>query len=210
MRTNFGHLAFDGREYIDAANYPVSRRWAQGYGHLAFDGREYTDAPTYPVSREWAEGFGYVDNSRRTALMAQTSLRDYFQPSGQEMTFNLREVNIPLQAFGADPASATPPATDAQQAQPQQGGRWDSLINTVMQGVTTVGVGLYDNKTKQQQMELEAKLADSRAREAASLEAMKSAGSGGGGTSGTTIALVAVLGVAALGAVYFFTKSDGE
>jgi hypothetical protein len=78
-----------------------------------------------------------------------------------------------------------------------------------MQGVTTVGVGLYDSKTKQQQMELEAKLADSRAREAASLEAMKSAGSGGG-TSGTTIALVAVLGVAALGAVYFFTKSDGE
>ena len=181
------------------------------FGHLAFDGREYTDAPNYPVSREWAEGFGYVDNSRRTALMAQTSLRDYFQPSGKEMTFNLREVNIPLQAFGVDTTIPPTETTTATTTTPeQQGSRWDSLINTAVQAVATVGVGLYDSKTKKQQMELEAKLADARAREAASLEAMKSAGSGGGGTSGTTIALVAVLGVAALGAVYYFTKSDGE
>jgi hypothetical protein len=205
MRTNFGHLAFDGREYIDGANYPVSRQWAQGYGHLAFDGREYTDAPNYPVSRRWAEGYGYTDN-RRTPIMAQAAMRDYFQPSGEAVTFNLKEINIPLQAYGEEPAKTETPDSGEQ----QQGGQWDSLINTVMKGVTTVAVGAYDASQQRKAAQAEAARADAAAREAASLASLKSSGGGGETGSGTTIAIVAVLGIAALGAVYFFTKSDGE
>lgn len=181
------------------------------FGHLAFDGREYIDAPNYPVSRSWAQGYGYTDNSRRTPLMAQTAMRAYFQPSGDPVTFDLKEVNIPLQAYGEEPAATTPAATTppAEQQQ-QQGGQWDALINTVMKGVTTVAVGAYDASQQRKAAQAEAARADAAARQAAALQTVQGSGGGGGTGSGTTIAIVAVLGIAALGAVYFFSKSDGE
>jgi len=57
--------------------------------------------------------YGYVDNNRRTALMAQTSERYYFRPGSGPVDFNLKEINIPLMAYGED--KKDPPAkTDDQ------------------------------------------------------------------------------------------------
>jgi len=55
--------------------------------------------------------YGYVDNNRRTALMAQTSERYYFRPGSGPVDFNLKEINIPLMAYGDAPAAAQPAST---------------------------------------------------------------------------------------------------
>jgi hypothetical protein len=49
--------------------------------------------------------YGYVDNNRRTALMAQTSERYYFRPGSGPVDINLKEINIPLMAYGEAPAA---------------------------------------------------------------------------------------------------------
>lgn len=175
------------------------------YGHLAFDGREYLDAPNYPVDKQWAEerGYGYHHNaSFRTAILGQASTRTYFQPSGgQEATFNVQDVNIPLQAYGADaPAAAGADAKDA-----GAGGKYDALWKVGGELFGTVAVGYMQSRA--------AKQAAEQAAQAQADAAKWAAVSGGGaqqqGSSGmSTVLIVGVIGAVALGAGYFLFKSE--
>jgi hypothetical protein len=176
------------------------------YGHLVFDGREYIDAPNYPVDKRWAEqggGYGYHHNaSFRTAILGQAGTRTYFQPSGgTEATFNVKDVNIPLQAFGADEAAKTDEAKTA--ATP--GGKYDALWGAAGQVIGVLGGGYMANRAAQKQAELAAQ---------AQADAAKWAAVSGGGvqqqsSSGmSTVLIVGVLGAVALGAGYFLFKGE--
>ena len=174
------------------------------YGHLAFDGREYLDVPNYPVDKRWAErgqGYGYHHNaSIRTAILGQAGTRTYFQPSGGvPADFVVKEVNIPLQAYGADA-----PAADAA-AGASDGGKYDQLWKVAGELVGTVGVGIIQSRSAKQQAELAAKAqADAAKWSAISAGSAPQQGSSGVGT----VAIVGILAVVGLGAAYFLFKDD--
>jgi hypothetical protein len=176
----------------------------KNFGHLAFDGREYTDAPDYPVDRQWAErlyasnDYGYHHNaSFRTAIMGQASDRNYFNPPGGGPTWQVKDVNIPLQAYGDD--AAAPPAG--------AGGQYDKLWQVGGQLLGTVGVAWFQNRAANQQAEMANQTAIEQAKWNAMAASNQPATQSGGG--GSTLAIVGVLGIVGLGAAYFLFKDSG-
>lgn len=181
----------------------------KNFGHLAFDGREYTDAPDYPVDRRWAErlyasnDYGYHHNSSiRTAIMGQAADRNYFNPPGGGPTWQVKDVNIPLQAFGADvPVAPVAPAAGT-------GGQYDKLLEIGGQLIGTVGVAWFQNRSATKQAEMANQAAAEQAKWAAVSASNQPAQSSGGGGS-STLAIVGVLGIVGLGAAYFLFKDSG-
>jgi cobalamin biosynthesis Mg chelatase CobN len=175
---------------------------------LVFDGREYIDAPNYPVDKRWAEqgqGYGYHHNaSFRTAILGQAGLRTYFQPSGGvPADFTVQQTNIPLQAYGAEEAAKTDAAkTDAAKS---EGGKYDAAFRAGGEIVGILGSNIIQANAAKQQAEAQAKAQA----EAAKWAAVSGGGTQQQGSSGVgTVAIVGILAVVGLGAAYFLFKDD--